>query len=101
MFDLMHNHFFWPQMATQAKEHVEKCHQCVTIKVKQEQAPMENIMATHPLELVDIDYLCLMPGKGKEENVLVMMDHFTQYAQAYVTQSQMTQTMAKALWDTS
>ena len=33
-------------------------------------------MATHPLELVHIDYLCLKPGKGKEKNVLVVMDHF-------------------------
>ena len=28
-----------------------------------------------------------------------MTDHFTHYTQAYVTQSQMAQTMAKALWD--
>ena len=27
------------------------------------------------------------------------MDHFTQYPQAYITQSQMAQTMAKVLWD--
>ena len=56
-------------------------------------------MAMHPLKLVHIDYLYLEPGKGKEGNVLVVMDHFTFYAQAYVTQSQMAQTMAKALWD--
>ena len=56
-------------------------------------------MATHPLELVHINYLCLEPGKGKEENVLVVMDHFTHYTQAYVTQSHMAQSMAKALWD--
>ena len=60
---------------------------------------MENIMATHPLELVHINYPCLEPGKGKEENVLVVTDHFTCYAQAYVTQSQMAQTMSKTLWD--
>ena len=46
---------------------------------------MESIVATHPLELVHINYLCLEPGKGKEENVLVVIDHFTQYAQAYIT----------------
>ena len=45
---------------------------------------MENIMATHSLELVHIYYLCLEPGKGKEENALVVMEHFTLYAQAYV-----------------
>ena len=53
----------------------------------------------HPLELVHLDYLCLETGKGLEENVLVVTDHFTQYAQAYVTWSQNTQTTAKALWD--
>ena len=56
-------------------------------------------MATHSLELVHIDYLCLEPGKGKEENILVVMDHFTQCTQAYITQSQIAQTMAKVLWD--
>ena len=45
----------------------------------------ENIVTTHPLELVHINYLCLEPGKGKEENVLVMTDHFTHYTQTYVT----------------
>ena len=45
---------------------------------------MENMVATHPLEQVHIDYLCLEPVKGKEENVLVVMDHFTHYAQVYV-----------------
>ena len=56
---------------------------------------MENIMATHPLELVHIDYLCLEPWKGMEENVLVLMDHFTHYSQAYVTQSQWPRPSAK------
>ena len=37
--------------------------------------------------------------KGEEENVLVVTDHFTCYAQAYVTRSQITLTTAKALWD--
>ena len=35
---------------------------------------------------------------GKEENPLVVMGHFTCYAQAYVTQSQTALTTAKALW---
>ena len=37
--------------------------------------------------------------EGKEEYFLVVMDHFTHYAQAYVTQSQMALKIAKALRD--
>ena len=99
MLDLMHDRFFWPRMAVQAKEHIGKCHPCLAFKARQPKAPLENIMATHPLELVHLDYLCLEPGKGLEENVLVITHHFTRYAQVYVTRTQMAQTMAKTPWD--
>ena len=56
-------------------------------------------MATHPLELIQLDHLCLEPRRGLEETVLVVRDHFTQYTQAYVTQTQTTQTTTKTLWD--
>ena len=41
----------------------------------------------------------LVPGKGLEENVLVVTDHFTRYAKAYVTKTQTTQMTAKTLRD--
>ena len=86
-------------MAVQVKEHVRKFCKCVTFKAEQLRTPMKGIVATHPLQLVHINYLCLEPGKGKEENVLPVVDHFTQYAQAYITESQMVKTMVKVLWD--
>ena len=63
------------------------------------QSLSENTVATHPLELVHLDYLCLEPRKGLEENVLVVTDHFTPYIQTYVTWTQPPQTTAKTLWD--
>ena len=99
MLDLMHDRFIWPHMAVQVKEHIGKCCPCLAFKARQPKAPLENIVATHPLELVHLDFLCLEPGKGLEENVLVITDNFTRYAQAYVTRTQMAQTMAKTLWD--
>ena len=42
---------------------------------------------------------CLEPGIGLQENVLVVMDHFNQYTQAYVTQTQTTQTTTQNPWD--
>ena len=98
MLNLMHDRFFWPCMAAQAREHIRKCHQCLAFKARQPKAPLGNIMATHPLELVHLDYLCLEPGKGLDENVLVVTDHFTRYAQAYVTRMQTAQMTAKTLW---
>ena len=86
-------------MAVQAKDNVKKCCQSVTFKAKQHRDPTESIVATHPLELVHLDYLCLEPEKEKEENVLVVMDHYTWYIQAYNTWSQIAQTMTKVFWD--
>ena len=99
MLDLMCKHFFLPCIAAQVREHIDKCHLCLTFKEKQPRAPLDNILATHPLELVYLDYLCLQLGKGKEENIQVVMGHFTHYAQTYVTQSQTALTKDKALWD--
>ena len=96
MLDLMCDRFFWPHMAVQAKE---ECCPCLAFKARQSKAPLKNIVATHPLELVNLDFLCLKPGKGQEENVLVITDHFARYAQAYVTRTQAAQTMVKTLWD--
>ena len=86
-------------MAAQVEKHINKCHPCLTFKARQPKALLENIVATHPMEFVHLNYLCLEPEKGLEENVLVVTDHLTWYAQAYVTWSQTTQTIAKALWD--
>ena len=69
------------------------------LKLGSPKPPLENIMATHPLEFVHLNYLCLEPGKGLDENVLVVTDHFTMYAQAYVTRNQAAQTTVKTLWD--
>ena len=99
MFNLMSDRFYWPHMAVQKKEHISKCCLCLTFKVKQPKAPLENIMATYSLELVHLNYLCLEPGKGLEENVLVVTDHFTRYTQAYATRTQTAQTTTRTLWD--
>ena len=87
MLDLMCDRLYWPCMAALAKEHISKCHPCLDFKAKQPKAPLENIMTTHPLELVHLNYLCLEPRKGLEENDLVITDHFTRYTQVYVTQA--------------
>ena len=99
MLDLMCDWFYWPHMAAQVKEHINKYKPCLTFKARKPKAPLDNIVATHPLDLIHLDYLCLEPGKGLEGNVLVVTDHSTWYIPTYITWSQTMQTTAKALWD--
>ena len=40
-------------------------------------------------------------GKGKEENIVIVTDHFTLYVQVYVTQSQTAHMTAKCCGTTS
>ena len=51
------------------------------------------------MELVCIDFLGLERSKGGYENILVITDHFTRYAQAFPTRHQLATTTAKILFD--
>ena len=53
-------------------------------KVKQQRYPIESIVVAHSLELVYIEWLCLEPGKGKEQSILVVTYHFSQNVQVYI-----------------
>ena len=61
---------------------------------------LKPISCTYPLELVHLDFLTI----GKEDtekaiNIMVITDHFTRYAQAYITPKQTAPVVAKTLWD--
>ena len=86
---LLQEWFFWPKMAD-VQIHICTCDQCLKFKQPQEKSEMQPILVSYPLKLVHLDYLTL-GGKtddSKSVNVLVVTDHFTKYAQAYVTQKQ-------------
>ena len=47
---------------------------------------LQPILATYPLELVHLDFLTL-GGRDHSKNILLVLDHFTKYAQVYITKS--------------
>ena len=52
------------------------------------------------MELVHLDYLTIEATEGgKDAYILIMMDHFTRYAQALVATSQTVKCTSQALWD--
>ena len=61
---------------------------------------MENIQATHLLQLVHLDYLTIKVTKcGKGTYVSILTDHFTWYAQAVVKSLQTAKCTVQTLWD--
>ena len=51
------------------------------------------------MELICIDFLSLERSKGGHENILVITDHFTRYAQAFPTRNQLAKPTAKILFE--
>ena len=98
--DLLRDQFHWPGMTEDVTRHIWHCKRCLQFKASPNRAPMENVDATYPMELVYMDYLTIEATEGgKDIHILVITDHCTRYAQAIVTSSQTAKCMAQNLWD--
>ena len=87
-------------MTKDAELYIVRCDQCIQFKSKPQKGVMENIWATHPLQLVPLEYLMIeVAESGKDVHVLIITDHFKRYAQALVTSSKTAKCTAQALWN--
>ena len=89
--------FYWPYMGKDLEKKIKRCTRCIRRGAAPQKAPMNSITTTFPLELLSIDYLTI-EVKGKKENVLVIIDHFTKFGAAFCTKDQTAKTVAKTLW---
>ena len=77
-------------MADDVCIHICTCDRCPRFKQPQERSEMQPILVLYPMELVHLDFLTL-GGKADDNrsvNILIVADHFTKYAHAYVTPKQ-------------
>ena len=88
-------------MAKFVDEAIKTCHRCLRSKAPHlpEKASLCHLTSSQPMELVCIDYLGLEESKGRYDNILVITDHFTKYAQAIPTRNQTAKTTAKVLFE--
>ncbi|PIK56110.1 putative transposon Ty3-I Gag-Pol polyprotein [Apostichopus japonicus] len=100
-YNVLRRRCFWPGLHKDIQSHIRKCFVCVTSKASSPKVrtPRRHLIAFRPQELVAIDFLKLDRGKGGYEDVLVMTDAFTKYAQAFPCRNQTATTVARTLRD--
>ena len=101
---LMKEWFWWLGMANALFLVIQNCGHCKQFEAKFQIPEMEPILCTQPMELVHVDYVGMEVTVATQEkpvvkNVLVIVDHFTRYVQAFVTNNHTAHTMAQVLYN--
>ncbi|KAI4871899.1 hypothetical protein NFI96_003182 [Prochilodus magdalenae] len=101
MVALARERFFWPKMKQEMEHYVTQECRCMKRKKPNRvtRTPIQSIETSAPFEMISIDYLHVDKCKGGEEYILVAVDHFTKFAQAYATKDKSGKTAARKLFD--
>ena len=101
---LMKEQFWWPGMSQALLKAIANCGRCIQYEAKDQLPSMQPIICTEPMELVHIDYIRMEVTVATDKkpvvwNVLVVVDHFTCYVQAFVTKNHTARTTARVLYN--
>ena len=91
-------------MATEGRKAVKFCERCIKHEGEGGKSPLHPIVATCPLDLINIDYIMIEVSGDSQlktqptlKNVLVVTDHFTRHAMAFITKDQKARTITEVL----
>ena len=93
--------FYWPHMKNDITHFVTKVCRCIKQKppVIKQREPLNPIVTTAPFQMVSLDFLHVEASAGGYQYILVVMDHFTRYAQVYATKDKSAKTAAERVYN--
>ena len=99
MMALVREKVFWSMMCQDVNNLVKSCKRCKQAKGSYNDSNVKQVslIANHPLEMLCLDFMTMDHNKDGKENVLVMMDAFSNFIVAVVTPNQKVKIVAKAL----
>ncbi|KAI2652210.1 Retrovirus-related Pol polyprotein [Labeo rohita] len=99
--NLIRDRFYWARMQGDTEHFIVNECECLMRKKphKATRAPLVSVVTTRPFELVSVDFLHLETSKGGYEYILVIIDHYTRFAQAYATKNKAAKTVVDKIFN--
>ena len=100
VYHLSKDRFYWPLMKNDIEHFIHNCCRCVKKKPKNlpTREPLQPITSLSPFDLISVDFVHLEQSSGGYEYILVIVDHFTKFAQAYPTKNKSGTTVAMKIF---
>ena len=98
---LARERFYWPHMRRDIDNFIHNTCRCLKQRRPNlpTREPLQPIVTTAPLQMLSIDFIHLEQSSGGYEHILVVVDHFTKYAQAYPTKNKTAVTAADKIFN--
>ena len=99
---LLRERFWWPWMQVETMMAVKKCCRCRLFEGQDQQPELYTVEASEPLvhiNFVSMETTVAAMKKPVVQKVLVVIDHFTRYVQAYPVDNEQAETVADTLYN--
>ena len=99
VLDLLCQKVYWPTIYVDTDRWLSNCQWCIVAKgdYSEPKTLQGSLVSNRPLELLCIDFTKVDVSRGGKDNILVLMDTFSKYSQAFVMSNQKSLTVTKLL----